>query len=69
MTRGGHLCILEDIFTLSNVDGFPTDPDPDPEVCDQTLVLPLFDKPPLANTEMLLVKHMIKTLVPPVCCR
>lgn len=66
MTRGWHLCIPEDLFTLSNVDGFPADPDM--EVYDQTSVLLVFDKPPLADTEMLLVKHMIKTLVPPVCC-
>lgn len=66
-TRGWHLCISEDLFTLSNVDGFPADPDM--EVYDQTSVLLVFDKPPLADTEMLLVKHMIKTLVPPVCCR
>lgn len=67
MTRGWHLCIPEDLFTLSNVDGFPADPDM--EVYDQTSVLLVFDKPPLADTEMLLEKHMIKTLVPPVCCR
>ncbi len=57
------LCLNVDVL-------FPADQERETEMCDQTSVHPLtpFESPPLADMKMLLVKHIIQTLVPPVCC-